>query len=80
MFSRFVATLQMGSLCRNLQLCLKEKKHYHINDKMNESSQDKLKHIIEGFQDHYMISLNEGNLYSLLIVISALGVSFLPIG
>ena len=39
--------------------------------------QDKLNHKIEAFQDYYVSSFNEGNLQSLLLVISALGASFM---
>ena len=63
----------------------KRKIHYHVNYSETiyiESSQilidpqDKLKHKIEVFHDCYMLSFDRGNLQSLLLVISALGVSF----
>ena len=51
----------------------------------NESSQllidpqDKLKHKIEAFQEHYISSFNEGSLNLLLFVSSVLGASFSPL-
>ena len=40
--------------------------------------QGKLKHKIDFFQDYYILASNEGNLHSMLFVISALGASFSP--
>ena len=38
--------------------------------------QDKLKHEVEAFQNYYLLSFNEGNLYLMLFVFFAYGASF----
>ena len=60
-------------------ISLDSKKIYNESSQVLIDSQDKLKRKAEAFQDHYILSFNEGNLHSLLFVISTLGANFSPL-